>query len=535
MTTLAAGQSVSLTIPVGGSVALASSFGFFNTTLTPGVGAVSVNSYGPSPIRYTVGPLVNGGTLVIQSSTADVIYDQFISSAASTAATTLVTPTVVSAGDFPTPIFTGSDNPPLSFFNKKKSLGIFSTSAAAVTSLTGGATKKDETADAFTGNTQGSAYPANNGVSTTVTIGSGGAVTAIPSSTSLAAQSLSNCNVYIRFKVVAGGAVGPGSVGIGLRLYTGTSVSATNANYLATPVVTNWNPTFEWQTLGFALEDFAAVGTAVLGDLAAITHAGARIGGIATSTDIVLGDIFFCPKQLTKGAIVIAFDDCRADTWTQAKFELDKRGYVGTLFPGAIAAVLRANTDQFQMSTAQLQKTSGFGWQVAGQAWESESPTYTTDTAMSAMAQQRGFFRRLAAWGSRVGSYFSNYGPDKLEARAAFKSNFPWGMRGFNIGSDGGITAKAVLPEVFPIADPNYIRALGVDLNANSLAAMQSFTSYVIASKSLGIFVFHGIDSTNGTQFAKFTGWLDYLVANEASLEVNSLERFILLGHASAM
>lgn len=450
-------------------------------------------------------------------------------------AASLVTPASVAAGSFAAPLLVGNDAPPLSFFNKKKSLGIYSTAAAAHKTLTGGATLLDDYLDAFTGNTPGGTYPNNNGVSPVMRIGSGGAATVIPSTTAGSAQDLTGCNVYIRFRVLTGGTKGPGSVNMGIRLYTGSTVNSGSANYLSC-AVTNWNPTFEWQTLGFAIEDFAAVGTATLGDITAITHAGARCGGISTTTDIELGDIFFCPKQLTKGAVVLAFDDCRADTWTQAKFELDKRGFVGTLFPGAIASVLRPATDQFQMSVNQVQKTCrAFGWQIAGQAWDSESPTYTVDSAMSAMAQQKGFFKRLGLWGSKVASYFSNYGPDVLEAKPAFQANFPWGMRGFNIGADGGITAKAVLPEVFPIADQNYIRALGVDLNANSLSALTAFLGYAAASKGLAILVFHGVDSSNATQFAKFTGVLDWLDTNRATTEVATLERFVQLGYASPM
>lgn len=449
-------------------------------------------------------------------------------------AASLVTPSGVAAGSFPAAIFVGSDAGPLSFFNKKRSLGIFTTAAAANTTLSGGATKADDSTDPFTGNLPSSAFPANIGVCPVLTMGSGGAATAIPSSTAGSAQDLTGMNVYVRFKVKTGGVQGPGSVTLGVRLYTGGTVNSGSANYLSA-TVTNWNPTFEWQTIGFAVEDLVAAGTAQLTDITAITHAGVRVGGISTSTQILVGEIFYCPKQLTKGAIVIAFDDCRADTWTQAKYELDKRGFPGVLFPGAIASVLRPDTDQFQMSVSQVQKVNSFGWQVAGQAWDTESPTYTTDTAMAAMAQQRGFFRRLGVWGSKIGSYFSNYGPDKLEARAAFKANFPQGMRGFNIGADAGITAKAVLPETFPIADPNYIRALGVDLAANSLASLQAFAGYAAASKGLAIFVFHGVDSSNATQFAKFTGLLDYFDANRATMEVNVLDRFVQLGYASPM
>lgn len=454
---------------------------------------------------------------------------------AATTAATLVAPQPVAAGSYPTPLMVGSDASPPRFFNKKRNLGIFTTYALAQKTLTGGATGTDETSDAWTGNTPGLAYPANNGTSPLLTVGSGGAFTIIPSATALAAQDLTNCNVYIAFRVLPGGAVGPGSVNMGVRLYTGATVNPGSTNYLSV-ARTNWNPTFEWQILGFNVEDLTAVGTATLGDITQITHAAIRGGGTTVSTQIEVGQIFYCPKQLTKGAVVLAFDDCRADTWTQACYEMDKRGFVGTLFPGALATVLRPATDQFQLSVSQLQKmVRSKDWQCGGQAWTTEDPTWTVDTAMSDMAQLRGFMRRLALWGGKIGSFFSNYSTNRTEGKPAFQVNFPWGMRGFNIGADGGITAKAVLPETFPIADPNYITALGIDLNANSLAALTTFLGYVATGKALGILVFHAVDSSNSTQFAKFTGILDYLDANRATIEVNVLERFFLLGYANPL
>ncbi len=78
MTTIAIGNSVTLTIPDGGSVAVSSNYGFFTSTLTPTVGDQSVRAWGPEPIRRVFGPFRLGGTLVIASQTAEVMYDPFI-------------------------------------------------------------------------------------------------------------------------------------------------------------------------------------------------------------------------------------------------------------------------------------------------------------------------------------------------------------------------------------------------------------------------------------------------------------------------
>lgn len=447
-------------------------------------------------------------------------------------ASSLVTPTTQLAGSYTAPALPGpSLIPPPTFYPKKRYLGAFTTAAAAQTTLTGGATKSDDTTDPAMGNQSAGVFPNNMGTSPIITMGSGGAATAIPSATALTAQDLTATNVYVYFKVIEGGAIGPGSVTAGIRLYTGSTVNSGSANYLQA-TVTNWNPTLEWQVLGFSIEDFTAVGTATLGDITAITHAGIRLGGITVSTQIELGGFFVCPKQVSKGVVVIAFDDNRADTWTDAGFELIKRGFPGTLFPGAINAVLRSSVDQFQMNVSQLQKLNRIhGWQVGSQAWDSESPAYTGDAAVSAMSQQRALWAGLRLNGGNDGSYFSNLGPHVTGWKPAFKENFRL-MRGFNIGASAAITSKAVLPETFPIADPNYVRALGVDLAANTAADLTNFAGYAATSKSLAIFVFHGVTASATAQFAKYTALLDYLDANRATLEVCTLDRAIQYGYA---
>jgi hypothetical protein len=447
-------------------------------------------------------------------------------------AASLVTPANVAAGNFPAPLISGPSAPPPTFWPKKRSLGVFTTAAAAQTTLTGGATKSDDTTDPFIGNTAASAFPANMGTSPIITMGSGGAATAIPSATALTAMDLTGCNVYMAFKILPGGPVGPGSVSAGVRLYTGGTVNSAGANYLQCTRA-NWNPSCEWQVLSFAIEDFTAVGTAQLTDITAITHAGMRLGGVTVSTQIELGGFWVCPKNLGKGAVVICFDDCRADTWTDAAYELVRRGFPGTLNPGAIAAVLRSGVDQFQMNVNQLQKLCRLhGWQVGSQAYTTESPSFTSDQANSEMASERALWVALGLNGGGMGSYFSNNTVSDLTWKAARRSNFPMGMRGFNIGSSGGITAKSVLPETYPIADPNYVTALGVDLAANTTADLTTFAGYAAASKGLAIFVFHAVAASNSAQFAKFTGLLDYLDANRATLEVCTYERAIQQGYA---
>jgi hypothetical protein len=447
-------------------------------------------------------------------------------------ANSLVTPAGVAAGTFKAPLISGPSAPPPTFWPKKRSLGIFTTVAAALSVLTGGATAANDTLDPFIGTTAASAYPANMGTSPIISMGSGGAATVIPSAAALAAMDLTGHNVYMAFKVLPGGPVGPGSVSAGVRLYTGAAPSAASANYLQCTRA-NWNPSCEWQVLSFAIEDFTAVGTAQLSDITQITHAGIRLGGVSVATQIELGGFWICPKNLGKGAVVIAFDDCRVDTWTDASFELAKRGFPGTLFPGAIAQVLRSGVDQYQMNVNHLQKLVRLhGWQCASQAWSTEAPAFGDDQATAEMASQRALWIALGLNGGGLGSYFSSNTVSAVDWKTARRTNFPMGMRGFNIGSSGGITAKSVLPETYPIADPNYVTALGVDLSANTAADLTNFAAYAAASKGLAIFVFHAVAMSNAAQFAKFIAFLDWLDANRATVEVCTYERAILQGYA---
>jgi hypothetical protein len=447
-------------------------------------------------------------------------------------ADTLIAAAGVSAGTFNTPLLPSplAVMPPPTFWPKKRYLGSFTTTAAALSSLSGGATlSSTDTTDPYWANSALTAYPGNLGTSPVVTLPSAGAATVIPSNTALTAVDLTGMNVYVVFKVIAGGAIGPGSLTAGIRLYNGASPSAAGANYKAS-TRTDFNPSLEWQVLGMAIEDFADVGTGA--DITQITHCGIRLGGTTVSTQVELGGFFACPKQLSKAAVIIGFDDCRQDTWTDAFPEMHKRGFPGVLYPGAAASVMRATDDQFQMNPNELFKLNRIhGWQVASQAYSTENPAFSGDQATSEMASLRALWEGIKVSGGYDGSYFSNLGPHVTGWKDAFKTNFRT-MRGYNIASSGAITAKQATPETFPIADPNYVKALGVDLNAHALADLTNYVSYAAATKGVAILIFHGVAASNGTQYAKFTGLLDYLDANRATIEVCTFDRVIQYGYA---
>lgn len=433
------------------------------------------------------------------------------------------------AGSYKAPLVGGvAGELPVQFWHKRRKwLNRFRDAASTLTAVTGAVTKADDSTDPFAARSAASAFPANHGVSPVLTIPASGAVTAVDNTTAGAAQNLTGMNVYVWFKVLPGGAVGPGAITLVVRLFDTTGTPNPNgANYLAAST-TNWNPTTEWQCIGFAIEDFiTTAGTPPV--ITSITHAAVRFGGISTPTQIALGGIFFHPKTANRGAVILGFDDCRADTWTDAADALVDRGLPAVLYPGALKAVLRSSVDQFQMNVQQLERlVRTHGWQFGYQAYSTENPSsFTADMAAQELSQLRALANALGLPGKQAESWFSNVGPHNPEFRAAMKKGSP-STRGYNIPSGGSITARSAIPETLPIADPLYVRAFGVDLNAHTLANLTAFVDFAIQNKGLAIFIFHGVSAAASTQFAKFTGLADYLVTNEATVDTLTFDHLV--------
>lgn len=433
------------------------------------------------------------------------------------------------AGNYKAPLIGGmAGQLPVQFWHKRRKwLNRFNTAAAMSIAQTGGVTKSDDTTDPFAARSPATAFPGNHGSSPKLTIPVSGAVTAVDTTTAGPAQNLTGMNVYVWFKVLAGGAVGPGSITLVLRLFDTTGTPNPNGtNYLGAST-TNWNPTNDWQCIGFAIEDFITAG-GTPPSITSITHAAARFGGISTATEILMGGIFFHPKTANRGAAIIGFDDCRADTWTDAADALIDRGIPAVLYPGALKAVVRSSVDQFQMNVTQLERlVRTHGWQFAYQAFSTENPvSFTADMAAQELSQLRALVDAFGFPGSITESWFSNVGPNNAEFRAAMKQAAP-STRGYNIPSGGSITARSAITETLPIADPIYVRAFGVDLNSHTLANLTAFVDFAIQNKGLAIFIFHGVSAAASTQFAKYIGLLDYLVANDATIDTPTYDNLI--------
>ncbi len=434
-----------------------------------------------------------------------------------------------SAGSFKAPLVGGlAGAPPLQFWPKRRKwLNRFRDAANTLTAITGAVTKSDDTTDPFCARAPLAAFPTNHGTSPVLNIPASGAVTAVDNTTAGPALNLTGQNIYVWFKVLPGGAVGPGAVTLVVRLYGTSGTPNPNATDYISASTTNWNPTNDWQCVGFGIDDFITP-SGTPPSITSITHAAVRFGGISTPTQIELGGVMVHPKTANRGAVVIGFDDCRADTWTDAADALIDRGLPAVLYPGALKAVLRSGVDQFQMNPLQLERlVRTHGWQFAYQALSTENPVgFTADMAVQEIAQLKALAIALGMPGSLAESWFSNTGPHNPEFRAAMKLMAP-STRGFNIPSGGSISARSCITETLPIADPLYVRAFGVDLNAHTLANLTQFVDYAIQNKGLALFVFHGVAVSNSAQMTKFTGLADYLAANDATVDTLTWDNLI--------
>lgn len=417
---------------------------------------------------------------------------------------------------------------PLQFWPKRRKwLNRFRDAANTLTAITGAVTKSDDTTDPFCARAPLAAFPTNHGTSPVLNIPASGAVTAVDNTTAGTAQNLTGQNIYVWFKVLPGGAVGPGAITLVVRLYgTSGTPNPNGADYLAAST-TNWNATNEWQCIGFAIEDFITTGGTPPA-ITAITHAAVRFGGISTPTQIELGGVMVHPKTATRGSVIIGFDDFRSDTWTDAADPMIERGLPGVLYPGALKAVARSSVDKFQMNLLQMERlVRTHQWQAGYQALSTENPVgFTADMAVQEIAQLKVLMSALGMPGSLAESWFSNVGPHNAEFRAAMKLLAP-STRGFNIPSGGSITARSCITETLPIADPLYVRAFGIDLNAHTLANLTAFIDFAIQTKGLALFVLHGVSAAASTQYAKFTGMLDYCVTNDATVDTITWDNLI--------
>lgn len=407
--------------------------------------------------------------------------------------------------------------PPTVGYPRRKSLATFFAPTSVNTAINSGnvGVNSDYT-DPFVGETWNAANAnaggaPTNGQSVRINwVANSNVVVARAVGNSVAYDITNNC-VYITLKLLSGSP--PDN--LELRLYTaGGGVGASSANYWKAEILYPHGGTLKtgpyWQTFAVRAENFAAMGTP--DPITAITCAG--IGIVSANVgNMLVGNIFACPRLLQKGAVIIGFDDCRSDTWLAAARAMVNRGLPGVCYPGAIASVIRSANDEFQMNLRQLKRLQDeYGWQIASQAWDTENPSDTLPEFAAKMSAMRAFYEAEGFRGGADGSYFSNVslGSARDEVfRKCFRT-----MRSYTIWSAAQVSA--VRAECTPTPDPYNLQAFGVDTNVHTAAHMQTLVNRAITDKGVMRFIFHGIAENNPT----FVGLLDYLDANRATVDV---------------
>lgn len=348
-----------------------------------------------------------------------------------------------------------------------------------------------------------------------------------------AAVDVSGKNIYLQFKLLSGSSA---NLGLTVRLFsTGVpSGTASGADYHIGEFCLQNGANIvagAEHTIAIPIEAFTAVGAGAT--LTAITHVYFAVNG-ATAGALLLRDIFCCPRVLSRGVVTIGFDDCRADTWTDAARYMQQYGMPGVLYPGAVGLVIRQNLDQFQMSLAQMRHLQDrYGWQIAAQAWDTENPDVvnpaeTLQQFAAKLSAMQQFYRAQKWTGGKSGSFFSNV--SKGGARdAVFYKAFQT-MRSYAIKSVG--ITPSVMPECVPIADPMNLISFGMDTSIHTVALTSALVDRAIAQKGVVRFVFHGVT----TATANFTGLIDYIAARQAdgTLDVMTEKQLIDTARARA-
>jgi len=415
-------------------------------------------------------------------------------------------------------------------YPKRKTLGVFESSAGILGLLVGGtANRSDDYSDPFVGDTWNAANSSygnvpTNGKSVKIATSSFGRYLILPTAANAVTADVSASNVYVQIKVITDNQ----ATNVAIRLYSTGAPATSGADYhLATLSPQFHRFSGDWQTISVPIEAFSAVGTGAT--LTAITHAGVYVDNtVSAACDILIGDVFSCPKILSKAVVIIGFDDCRADTWTDAAKYMMRKGIPGVLYPGAISSVVRASPDQFQMTIRQLELLKRlYGWQVAYQAFNSEAPAVTTGDFEKDMSALHALFAAYGLAGGNDGSYFSSINVNNPTYDSVFRKSFR-SMRNYKVWSAAQL--GGAYGETVPIADPYSIRSVGVDTATQSAANLTGVVDNAIARKTMALFTFHGV--TTGTP--TFTGLIDYLDANRATVDVMTMDQLVMKINAAS-
>lgn len=340
----------------------------------------------------------------------------------------------------------------------------------------------------------------------------GGTINMMPLDIGASAVDLTAGIVSITFRLRPTGTLSNAIANLGtcyVNLYNDGNPAAAKTNYLRISFGSfssmGERITGQWQTLRFPIEIITA--GAVVGSvpdipayLQTVRYVGLQFSHNSTNSDPFRVSVDFSnniENPITKGMVIIGFDDCRRDTFAYAYPKLDALGFPGVIYPGAIMTLLDSN-DAFYMNTANLLELQGKGWDLLAQAGYTESPTNTGPQFAIEMDEMKAFYLARGLHWSDDGSYFSNVGYGTEPYQDVFEQKFRT-MRGFTQFN----SAAFPRPETLPPSNPFELRAFGVNTAAN--AASNTLIPYVqraITRKSVAIIIFHALgasDTIHGT------------------------------------
>lgn len=331
--------------------------------------------------------------------------------------------------------------------------------------------------------------------------------------------------VSIAFKLRPSGTFARAVANLGncyVNLYNNASPSTTQTNYMR---VVFGSLTFRgerivdgWNIMRFPVEMFGTVGTIadVQAYLQSVRYAGIEFNHNSTNADSFMVSVDFSNNILnpvSKGMVVLGFDDCRRDTYAYAYPKMKALGFPGVLYPGNVKASLDQN-NTFFLNTANVLEMQADGWQMAYQAYNTEAPTMSVaDFETQEIQPLLAFYPPKGFNGPNDGSYFSNISYGSMY-QPVFDQYFRT-MRDYSQFND----AASPRPESIPPNDIRKLRAYGVNTAANSATnGMIPYAKRAGTWRQVAIFVWHALGAGDAklaadggvlTGFEALLAWLD--------------------------
>lgn len=267
-------------------------------------------------------------------------------------------------------------------------------------------------------------------------------------------------------------------------------------------------------------------------DLNNLSWAQIRINCSSGSLVIQPALIEWEPIALDKAKVIIGFDDAHKAQLTTAARMMNKHGFRGVLYPSPAAN--RVGTDPNTMINPKqiIKLHDELGWQIASQAWNTESATtinnMTVEQLMEEFSKLRNWHSALGVTGGLHGSYFNMTGPSQLIAHQAFRKFFR-SMRCFYNGNSGG-AAPFDYGETFPYGDPFVIRAWNGGQFTGDLATTRliEHVQQAITHKGVAYIIYHNELRPDLPQYTEpFRLFLEWLDASRSVVDVVTEEELV--------